>query len=439
MKCSDNHTFENWAKTLRFSPKRFCQPESIDDVVSIVREARGKGQVRVQGAEHSHSWSQFTLTNDTLVNLDKLNHALIADVTKAKFTVQAGVRLKDLVKMLANDNLGLRNTGSILEQSLAGAISTGTHGTGLGLGNLATQIVALKLVTGTGDVLEIDETKLQLLRAARVSVGALGIIVEATIQCVPDYKLESSTYWCRFEDMIDIIPALNKENDRVRLWYFPKTLFGIKQNVIISTMNKPNTPRGVLGTFQNMTGTPGNMLGASSLPLDLGVLFDAIQQLAVDPTHSVLLSRFTDNYIRVLTLPLIPILHRECEYAIPVERTRDALIELKQILEEGDFATTLPIEVRFVAADDTLLSPANGRDVCYIGANTQGNANEVFQRVEPLMKTFGGRPHWGKHFTMTRDEIAHMYPGTYEDFRKLRATLDPDNVFANSLVRQLFS
>jgi L-gulono-1,4-lactone dehydrogenase len=140
----------------------------------------------------------------------------------------------------------------------------------------------------------------------------------------------------------------------------------------------------------------------------------------------------------VLTLPLIPILHRECEYAVPVARTREALIGFKRFLEEGDFNTTLPVEVRFVAKDDSLLSPAQGRDVCYIGAQTQDNANEVYQLFEPLMKSLGGRPHWGKHFTMTRDEIRSMYPDTFQQFADLRAQWDPDGVFANSLIHQLF-
>ena len=166
IKCSENHTFENWAKTLKFKPKNFCEPKTEQDVVDIVRAARAaKTCVRVQGAEHSHSWSQFVVTTDTLVNLDNLNKPLIADILNNRFTFQAGIRIKDLVKVLAKDNLGLKNTGSIMEQSIAGAISTGTHGTGVRLGNLATQIVRMKLVTGTGDVQEITETQMGLLNA----------------------------------------------------------------------------------------------------------------------------------------------------------------------------------------------------------------------------------------------------------------------------------
>jgi len=439
IKCSENHTFENWAKTIKFKPKRFCEPTTEQDVVDIVRAARTAGtHVRIQGAERSHSWSQFTVTGDTLVNLDKLNKPLVADVLNKRYTVQAGIRIKDLVKALSLVNLGLRNTGSIMEQSIAGAISTGTHGTGLGLGNLATQVVRVKIVTGTGEVKEITENELALLNTVRVNVGALGILTEVTVQCVENYDLEFSAYWCRFEDIIDRIDTLNAENARVRIWWFPKPLFGIRHNVVVSTMNPPGTPHGMLDDFDDLTEEQSNTLADSALPFDLNVLFSALVALAKDPTDQVLLSRFKGNYVNALTLPLIPVLHRECEYAIPVEKTREALIRFKQFMDEAEFNTTLPVEVRFVAKDNSLLSPAQGRDVCYIGANTQDNATEVFQRFEPLMKSLGGRPHWGKHFTMTRDEIRSMYPATFQQFADLRAEWDPDGVFENSLIQQLF-
>ena len=296
IKCSENHTFENWAKTLKFKPKNFCEPKTEQDVVDIVRAARAaKTCVRVQGAEHSHSWSQFVVTTDTLVNLDNLNKPLIADILNNRFTFQAGIRIKDLVKVLAKDNLGLKNTGSIMEQSIAGAISTGTHGTGVRLGNLATQIVRMKLVTGTGDVQEITETQMGLLNAARVNLGALGIITEVTISVVPNYDLEFSAYWCKFEDIIDKIDTLNAENERVRIWWFPKPIFGIKHNIVLSTMNTPGTPRGMLAGFDDLTDDQSNTIGKSALPLDLGILVAALTKLAADPDDQVLLSRFVAN------------------------------------------------------------------------------------------------------------------------------------------------
>jgi L-gulonolactone oxidase len=143
------------------------------------------------------------------------------------------------------------------------------------------------------------------------------------------------------------------------------------------------------------------------------------------------------DYDEMLTLPLLPIFHTECEYAIPHAHSVKALQAFRAVVEENDFKLKLPIEVRFTAGDDILLSPGNNGPVCYVGASTEDNTAEVFARFEPLMRTFEGRPHWGKHFTLTRKDIQGMYPATYDSFVDLRNALDPDKVFSNSLLREL--
>src|SRR5215813_2506281 len=160
--CKSNYTYQNWAQTLKFKPERFVEPDTEAKVVEIVKDALARsGRVRTRGG--GHSWSHFVVTDDTLVSLDKLNRGLIADVLNHRYTVQAGIRLKDLIHNLALDGLAMKNLGSITEQSIAGAISTGTHGTGIRLGNLSTFIVGMKLMTGTGDVLTVTENDTELL------------------------------------------------------------------------------------------------------------------------------------------------------------------------------------------------------------------------------------------------------------------------------------
>jgi FAD/FMN-containing dehydrogenase len=429
--CKSNHKFENWAHTLKFKPERFCEPESEAEVIEIVKDALAKGiTVRTQGA--GHCWSDFVVTDKTLVQLDKLDKGLVADVLNHRYTVQAGIRLKDLIKNLAADGLAMKNLGSITEQSIAGAISTGTHGTGVRLGNLSSSIVGMKLVTGTGDVLTIKETDTDLLDAARVSVGALGIITEVTIDCVPLYDLEYTAYFCKFDDVIDEFDTLNQENVRFLVWWLVAPI-GPKDNVIVITMNPPGTPAGMLGTGTSQPGGPG----ADPLGMDTNDLLGLVLKLFPSGKFHQFLKR-KGRYDRMLTIPLLPVFHREFEYAVPVENASPALKALRPIFEEGDMSTTLPVEVRFVAKDQSLLSPARGHDVCYIGVSTQPNANEVYARVEPIMKDFGGRPHWGKHFTLRRSEVEAMYPDSYEKFRQVRKELDPNGVFANTLLRQLF-
>jgi FAD/FMN-containing dehydrogenase len=430
--CKSNHTFENWAHTLKFKPERFCEPESEAQVIEIVKDALATGgTVRTQGA--GHSWSHFVVTDKTLVQLDKLNKGLIADVLHHRYTVQAGIRLKDLIKNLALDGLAMKNLGSITEQSIAGAISTGTHGTGLRLGNLSSSIVGMKLVTGTGDLLTIKETDTDLLDAARVSIGALGIITEVTIDCVPMYDLEYTAYFCKFDDVIDKFDTLNQENVRFLVWWLVAPI-GPKDNVIVITMNPPGTPPGMLGAGASSQGGSANR---SPLGMDTNDLLSLILNLFPSGKFHQFLKR-KGRYDQMLTIPLLPVLHREFEYAVPVENASEALKSLRRIFDEGDLSTTLPVEVRFVAKDNSLVSPARGRDVCYIGVSTQPNANEIYSRVEPIMKDFGGRPHWGKHFTLRRSEIEAMYPDSYDKFRQIRKDLDPKGVFSNTLIRQLF-
>jgi L-gulono-1,4-lactone dehydrogenase len=430
--CKSNRTFQNWARTLKFKPERYCEPATEAAVIKIVKDALAKGG-RVRACGGGHSWSDFVVTDQTLVQLDKLNKGLVNDVRNNKYTVQAGVRLKDLIGKLAKVGRGLRNLGSITEQSIAGAICTGTHGTGLRLGNLSTSIVGMKLVTGTGEPLSIREADGDLLDAARVSLGALGIITEVTVEYVPIYNLEYAAYCCKFDDVVDKFDVLNQENERFLLWWLVPPI-GSKENVIVITMNPPGTPRGMLG---QSGGVPGGSVEGDPLPMDTNDLVGLIMKLFVKKPFQQFL-KHNGRYDQILTIPLLPVFHREFEYAVPIANAEEALRSIKRIVEEGDIAVTLPIEVRFVAEDQSLLSPSRGRDVCYIGVSTQPNANEVYARVEPIMKDFGGRPHWGKHFSLRRSEVEAMYPDSYDRFREIRKELDPKGVFSNTLLSELF-
>lgn len=421
--CKTGKTYKNWAETIEFKPQFYCHPRNAAAVRSIVdRAASNKQHVRIQG--NGHSWSQFVQTKDHLLQLDEMGDALTVEAG-SRVSVHAGIKLEKLVEKLRNLSppLGLENVGSILEQSIAGAISTGTHGTGIGLGNMATQIVGMTIITmkgGTPTVLVLPLQGEDYFRAARVSVGALGVITQVTVQCVADYDVELQAFKKRFTDIAnqDVIDELNASNQRVRIWWFNPPLAGAE--VLVTTMrnipNGPNTP------------FPDKLLAF------LEFLAEGTQK------HPLTLR---GHYSDLLTIPFLEVKHRECEYAIPVNRTAEALNALKEIIDEGDFKTDLPVEVRFVQADDTLLSPSNGRDVCYIGVNTKArnedpSANELFARFEPLMKQLDGRPHWGKHFTLSPDELTRMYGADYEMFKRIREELDPNGVFENTLIRNLF-
>jgi FAD/FMN-containing dehydrogenase len=279
--------------------------------------------------------------------------------------------------------------------------------------------------------------------AARVSLGALGIIVEVTLQCVDDYRLERTQYICRFDDVVRNIEAIIARNTRVRLWWFVPAAFA-PYDVLVTTMNPP----GEGGVDASAAIDVPDF--ARPLPMQTRKLNEMLLPIAGRAVRGCIkLSKITGHYTDILEVPLpfIP-RHRECEYAIPVEKAAEALRAVRTFIDEGDFSLDLPLEVRFAANDDILLSPAHhdrgaaGPGVCHIGAyaksdNDEPSANEIFQRFEPLMKDFGGRPHWGKHFTLSRSEVRALYPG-FDRFNAIRRELDPCDVFANSLIHQLF-
>ncbi len=425
--CESGHVFANWAHTITCAPRQYCQPSNEGEVVALVKQALANGtRVRTVGA--GHSWAPLVVTKDALVNLDKLQGIVSVDESALTASVHAGTRLKNLTPLLADRGLGMRNLGSIRQQSLAGAVSTGTHGTGLRIGNIPTQIVGLKLVTGNGDVVSLKPSDGDAFQAARISLGALGIVTEVTLQCVKNYDLEFTATWCKFDDVLPQIESLNAKNTRVRIWWLvPPGGPGAHDDMIVSTMNE--VPEGA----------PKRAGDALKLDLD-----DLLKKRPRGGGSCVEFLRFTKNYVDVLSVPLLPVFHRECEYAIPVENTVEALRALRRTLDEGDLALKLPIEIRFVAGDDILVSPVRKEQAfgekgfCYIGCSTQDNATEVFQRFEPIAKKLGGRPHWGKCYSLTQAEAAAMYPDSYDRFKKVRKDLDPKGVFANELIDRLF-
>ena len=426
---SSNHPFENWSRTIRFRAERFCLPRTEQQVVDIVKEARASGGcVRTQGA--GHSFSQLLHTRDTLVSLDAFEREV--RVQGNRVTLPGGMRLKCAIEELRARGLAFKNLGSITEQSVAGAVSTGTHGSGLRLGALSPQVVGVRLVTGNGDEHVIGERDARDLAAARINLGALGIITEVTLECVPDHELEYSAYLTTLDDVMNEIDALNAENDRVVLWWLLMPLVR-RDAVVLITKNSALGPRGTLARSSAAA-------GAGAVPSRVPKDERDLRELArTAPARGFTRIRHVvSRYDEALTIPLLPVFHRECEYAIPVDKTVEAIQGMREVLDEGEFSMTLPVELRFVAQDDILLSPCLGRAACYIGASTLHNSTEVFERFEPLMKALSGRPHWGKNFTLTQQEVEAMYPASYDTFRSVRDEYDPKRIFANSMLNELF-
>jgi L-gulonolactone oxidase len=466
--CDSNRTiYRNWSRTLEFEVERYYAPTTENEVIKIVNEAReATKHVRTVGA--GHSFSQLVVTPDTLVSLHKLNEVKTPpDVDPERVTVPAGMSLRNVIQMLKKNDppLALKNLGSITPQSIAGAISTGTHGTGLTLGSLSTHVVGLRMIDGHGDVRTYtDKGSGDYLSAARISLGALGILTEVTLACEPLSQLRYNAYWCLLDEVLDKLDSLARDNVHMLFWWLlpPRPWTRQRHEVILFTKNPVGYSPKVLKDSMDL-GNPeklGRTLRglAPNLTTLLPLLVPVVARWPGEGFHRFL--TFTADYDEVLTLPMpeppLPqLLHRECEYAIPADPADEAnpwkgavaaLRSFQRVADESDLNLLMPVEVRFVAKDQVLLSPAYEQDVCYIGASAltghapvpQDNATEIFTRFEPIMRERGGKPHWGKIFSLTRDDVKKLYPATYQRFVDVRDELDPDRVFTNSMLDELF-
>lgn len=430
-----DYLFKNWDETLTCEPRAYHQPETEDEVVAIVKQvAARRGTLRAVGA--GHSWSPLVPTDDTLINLDELKQLIAVDPERHRVTVQAGIRLKDLNEVLANHGLALANLGSITEQSIAGAMSTATHGSGLHLPNLPAQVAALRLVTADGRIRDISaEADAELLSAARVSLGALGVVTQVTLQCVPAYRILREAYPLPFDEALAQLDQILQRNERVRLYWFANT--DVIQVITYNRTERPVTPRNAVQTWfrevflqhdflqlltQNGYAFPGLVMGINQFAAKVGW----VKEERVDRSDLA------------LTIPMPPP-HQETEYALPVARTAEAVRKLRHLIERAEFKVNFPLEVRFVAADDIMLSPTYQQPSCYLGGYTYGVqfAREFFAGFEGLMRYLGGRPHWGKHMTVSAEDLRRIYP-RYDRWNEIRRALDPHGVFANAFIRDLF-
>lgn len=429
------YKFKNWAGNVTGEAEHYFQPTSENEVIELVIDAVAKSKkIKLVGA--AHSWSALALPRHYLINLDNYSKVLNIDKEKKQVTVQGGIRLKNLNVLLRENGLSLANLGSISEQSIAGATATGTHGTGIKFGNLSTQVIGMKLILADGSVLTISENEnSELLPAVRINLGVLGIVSELTIQCVEVFNLRDESYALPFEETLEKIPELLKTTDHLKLWWFPHApLVGIYRYFRTNEELKPRT------FFQKFMDDSFLVNVFFVFMLRLGDWFPKLVppiNKLINKIHFKKVSRIEKTW-EVFNVPMPPI-HFETEYAIPVEHASEALKKLKEMIERKKLHINFVVEVRFVKADDTWLSPAYKQDACYIGAYQYGNRywKDYMTGFEELMYSYGGRPHWPKEFTPDTEKISKSFP-EFQKFKQLKNKLDPKGVFNNALTHRLF-
>jgi len=431
--------WNNWAGDQACTPAHFAQPASVDEVRDTVRESARQGRgVRVVGA--GHSFGDNLLTSGTLLSLDRLSGVLGVDREAGTVRVAAGTRLHELNRLLDGHGLALANLGDIDSQSVAGAISTATHGTGRNLGNLATFVQDVELVTAQGDVLQASAAGRDVLEAARVSVGALGVITAYTLKVVPSFTLHGVQEPALLDETLERLDDHVDGNDHFEFFSFPHS-----GTVLAKRTNRVDDPvpgRGTSTTGRLRSYLEGELLENTALDLVCRLgrarpgLIPRLNRLATDlitPTsrtgtsHEVLVSKRSVRFT-------------ETEWALPREACAEALTEMRRLVTSRRLDVNFPFEVRFVAGDgESLLSPAYGRQSCYIAAHMYRGMpwQEFFTAVQDVALSYGGRPHWGKRHSLSADRLSGLYP-RWDDFQRVRRELDPDGLFANDHVRRIF-
>ena len=419
-------TARNWAGNQRCVPTAVHVPTSVDELADLVRRAAAAGErVKVIGA--GHSFTGAAMTDGHLVRLDALDRLLAVD--GCDVAVQAGIRLHALNEQLAGLGLALPNLGDIDRQSIAGAIATATHGTGRGLGNLATGVVAMQLVTGDGRVLRVDAShEPELWRAARVGIGALGIVTEVTLRCVPAFNLHARETIEPLADVLADFAGVMGSTDHVEFYWMPGARrCQVKRNTRTA---EPARPQPALAYVRDKWIGENLAFGAVCR---VGRRFPTLAPRVAKLVTSAAAEReLVDRSDRVFCSPR-RVRFLEMEYGIPFAAVPEAIERIGALVARLPFPPLFPIEVRSSAADDLPLSTASGRASGwiavhqYVGAPTEA----YFQGVEQIMDDYDGRPHWGKLHFQTAATLQGRYP-EWEVFRGARTVLDPVGTLRNA-------
>jgi L-gulonolactone oxidase len=417
--------WRNWAGDQVCLPRELVRPRDRDQLASAVGTAAAEGRA-ISVAGSGHSFTEAAMTDGTMIDLGALSGVIDADPASGLVRVGGGTVLAELNERLHGLGLAMENLGDIDRQTIAGAISTGTHGTGARLRNISSQVAGIELVLADGSVRELDDDG-DLLRAARVGVGALGAISAVTLRCVPAFTLDRVDAPHPREEVLDSFQERADAHDHFELFTFPYA-----DSALVLERNRtdaPPKPRGRVGEFLNDVVLENWALDAISAT---GKVFPAaIPRLSRLAARLASGSRAIDRSDRIFANER-RVRFTEMEYGVPRESGPEAARRVIEWVRSNRYPVFFPIEMRVTAADDALLSPSHERDTAYIAVHQYRGMEwrPYFEAVEEIMNGFGGRPHWGKRHFQTAETLAPRYP-RWAEFRAARDELDPDRAFAN--------
>lgn len=425
--------WKNWAGNVVARPSAIVAPASADEVSIEVSRAIQRGQkVRVTGS--GHSFTPAVATDGVLLNIHHLSGVYSIDRTAGTVTVGAGTTLNDLNQLLHAEGLAMPNLGDIAYQTVAGAISTSTHGTGINLPGLAAQVVGMKFVNGVGHIVEANSShNSHVLDVGRVSLGALGVLTECTVKVVDAFALEAHEMPMKLDDVLDNIDELKNTNDHFEFFWIPHTKWALTKRNNRTTQPLQPLPR-VKGWVEK-TFMENYAFGALC---HLGRLRPSLIPRLATALPSSGSRKYVDHSFKIFASPRL-VRFYEMEHSIPSDALPEALRDIRSMVERKGYLLNFPVEVRFTAADDVPLSTSFGRESAYIAVHVfKGMEYEPFFRdVEDILRNYNARPHWGKIHHRKSDELAGLYP-RFADFLSERNQQDPHRIFENPYTKQVF-
>ena len=423
-------TWTNWAGNQTSHPVEVATPRRPDEVSAAILRAAARG-IPVKAVGAGHSFTSVAATDGLQLRLDELTGITHVDRERSRVRVLAGTPLHVLNPALHALGLALPNLGDIDRQSLAGAISTGTHGTGIRLQGIAAAVSGLVLALADGTLLECSaDVEPRVFQAARVGLGALGVITEVELQCVPAFRLHANEFGADLFEVLEHIEEDVDIHDHVDMHWFPLT-----DRVLVKHNDRVDGDH---------IGTP---LPRWRAALDDDLLSNRLFEMTnrgatcwpgVVPRLNAVSARllgareYTDDSWRVFVAER-KVRFRESEYAVPRAAVADVVVAVRNWLEQHRAPLTFPLEIRFVGADDIWLSTAYERENAYVAIHQYHRMDDygAFAAFEAIVAEHAGRPHWGKLHTLGADQLRELYP-RFGAFLAVRDRLDPDRRFANA-------
>ncbi|SDK68552.1 L-gulonolactone oxidase [Glycomyces sambucus] len=431
----ENARWQNWSGTEAAEPVRTVRPEGVEELSAAVVAAGGDG-LRVKAVGAGHSFSAIAVPEGVRIDMGGLDEVVSVDPRSGLVTVEAGMPLWRLNQVLDAHGLALENMGDIDRQTISGAISTGTHGTGDRYRGFAWQVKGVKLVLANGEAVQCTEfERPELFAAARLGLGAVGVIAEVTLQCVPAFRLHAVERPERLDAVLGGLDELVAENDHFEFYWFPHTDRTLTKRNNRHAMSERGRAPSRLSYWWNEGFTENTLFSASNR---VGVRFPGMVPRLNRIAGRVWSAReYTDVSHRIFTSPR-SVVFREMEYALPREALPTVLRELKALVEREGHTVSFPVEVRFAAADDIWLSTAQGRRTAYVAVHQFRGHDHVpyFRNCEAVFDAAEGRPHWGKMHTLGAAELSRRYKH-FEDFRRVRDEADPERRFANAYLERV--